>query len=279
MIVEVLAHPSGSRIYTVRSAENEFQLSSFGGQLLSWNKGGVPILFANEAAAVQDGRTAYRGGAPICFPHFSKGHFLPSNTPVEPQHGRSRTSQWDVEVREDDQALVFRTEQPSSEGFGPTTFGCEVAYVFTDDLAIHAKVSNLGERPAPFQFVVHSYWATQDPGRAVVAGLGERYFDNREGLAERLDPDSGKAHTPPFDRVYPDAADEMEVRTEVYCLAIKTHGCAGAVLWNPGNDHGIRDLQSPDFVCVESGIVTPSHLAQPGEERLVSVAYRAEILG
>jgi glucose-6-phosphate 1-epimerase len=277
MQVERTLHPSGVPLLTVRAGENAFELSPFGAQLLSWTKGGVPILFANREAAIVDGRTAYRGGAPICFPYFGKGLLLPNGTLVEPQHGRARTSLWDLEVRESDETLVFRTEQPSADGYGPTAFRCELAYRFADDVDIRATITNAGGQAAPFQFVVHSYWATPTPADAAVTGLGPRYLDNLAGYAERVDEAPDRPHLPPFDRVYPDAADRLEVATDATRVAIATSGCSGAVLWNPGGNHGIKDLHSPDFVCVESGLITPAPVLAPGETRTLEIAYRARL--
>ncbi len=60
-------------IIEIRSEDSVFRLSNFGGQLIAWEKSGVPILFENKEAAITDGVTAYRGGAPIIFPYFGKG--------------------------------------------------------------------------------------------------------------------------------------------------------------------------------------------------------------
>jgi glucose-6-phosphate 1-epimerase len=275
MKVEVSSHPAGFSVYTVESNGSVFELSAFGGQLWSWTKAGVPILFANREAAIVDGQTAYRGGAPICFPYFSKGQLLPLGTVVEPQHGRARNSIWDVEVLAD--ALVFRTEQPAAAGYGPTTFQCELTYRFADDLQIETRIMNVGDAEAPVQFVVHSYWATAAPAAAKVEGLGVRYLDNLAGYTERDDEASGEGHLPPFDRVYPNDAEEQSVQTEAYRLSIATEGCAGTVFWNPGANHPIKDLGSPDFVCVESGIVTPSRILAPQAETMVRIAYRANL--
>lgn len=275
MKVEVSSHPAGFSVYTVESNGSVFELSAFGGQLWSWTKAGIPILFANREAAIVDGQTAYRGGAPICFPYFSKGQLLPRGTVVEPQHGRARNSVWDVEVLND--ALVLRTQQPAAEGYGPTTFQCELTYRFADDLEIEARIENLGDAEAPVQFVVHSYWATGVPEEAKVEGLGVRYLDNLAGYAERDDVSSSERHLPPFDRVYLDGSNRQSIRTEAYRLSIATEGCAGTVFWNPGENHPIKDLGRPDFVCVESGIVTPSVTLAPQAEARVRIAYWADI--
>jgi len=275
MTVNAQEHPAGFPIYSVSVGDSEFELSSFGGQLLSWTEGGVPILFSNEERAIRDGKAAYRGGAPICFPYFGKGILLPS-VPLAPQHGRARTTVWTSEVRES--SIVLRTEQPSAEGFGPTLFSCDLTYFFGDGVKIDARVKNVGEAAAPFQLAVHSYWACEDPSTVVVNGLGARYYDNLAGLVESVDPDPSAPHTPVFDRVYPDAVPEMEVLTDRYRLSILTENCAGAVLWSPGESHGLADLGAPKFVCVESGVVAPSGALQPGEERRLQIGYQAQIL-
>lgn len=272
MQIETHLHPAGFALYTVRAGDNEFHLSAFGGQLLDWQKNGVSILFANEEHAIHDGQTPYRGGTPICFPYFSRGALLPSETVLDPQHGLARNSVWDVEVQDD--ALVFRTEQPTPEGFGPTQFRAEIVYRFADDLDIQATITNIGENEAPVQFVVHSYWATDRPADARVTGLGTRYLDNLAGLAETQDSAPDAPHTPPFDRVYPDSADHLELITEAYHLEIATTGNAATVFWNPGENHPIKDLGTPNFICVESGIVTPSRHLKPSETTTLGIQYR-----
>ncbi|MFZ4509273.1 MAG: hypothetical protein ACOYON_16415 [Fimbriimonas sp.] len=275
MEVSVLRHSAGFDIFTVRSGQNEVVLSAFGGQILNWTRAGVPIMFANEERAILDGKTPYRGGAPICFPQFSKGALLPSATEVLPQHGRARTSIWDAEIREQDNALIFRTEQPSAEGFGPTVFACELKYVFHEGVRMEARITNVGEAASPFQFAIHSYWASENPGSVTVEGMGERFLDNLAGLSEAVDADSSSPHTPPFDRVYLDDSDRQKLTAERYILDISTENCAGTVFWNPGPAHTIGDLGTPNFVCLESGLITPSRTLQPSEEHLLVVEYHA----
>jgi glucose-6-phosphate 1-epimerase len=273
MTVNAQEHPAGFPIYSVSTGDSQFELSTFGGQLLSWTKGGVPTLFSNEERAIRDGKTPYRGGAPICFPYFGKGILLPSG-PLAPQHGRARTTVWEPEVRES--SIVLRTEQPSPEGFGPTTFSCELTYSFGEGLTIGARIANVGEVASPFQLAVHSYWACENPSAVVVKGLGARYFDNLNGLVGKVDPGHAAPHTPVFDRVYPDAASEIEVLTDRYRLTISTENCTGAVLWNPGVDHGLADLGVPNFVCVESGVISPSRALGPGEDFRLRIGYEID---
>lgn len=276
MTVSVHTHPAGYPIYSISAGDSKFELSAFGGQLLSWTKSGTPILFSNEVRAIQDGKTAYRGGAPICFPYFGKGVLLPS-APLAPQHGRARTTVWESEVKES--SIVLRTEQPSPDGFGPTLLSCELIYSFDEDVTIEARISNRGEIESPFQLAVHSYWTCGDPSGATVQGLGALFLDNLKGLEQGEDPASFAPHTPVFDRVYPDTVDDLEVLTESFRLSISTQNCSGGVLWNPGENHGLADLGSLDFICVENGVIASPRTLGAGEEFRFRIRYEAHLVG
>jgi glucose-6-phosphate 1-epimerase len=274
MHVEKSVHPTGHAIYTLTSGEHEVVVSGFGAQILSWKKSGVPIIFENRGHAIVDGKTAYRGGAPICFPYFAKGSLLPLGTTLAPMHGHARTTIWE-EVG--DNPLLLRTVQPTPEGYGPTTFSCSLQYSLEDELVIMATIQNLGDAAAPFQLAVHTYWATTEPTKATATGLGNRYLDNLLGLTEHLDPDSSLAHPAPVDRVYLDAEPGHLLTTENYKLQISTEGGSGAVIWNPGLEHGLKDLGSPDFICLESGQIAPSRTLAPGEQHRIEIIYRATV--
>jgi glucose-6-phosphate 1-epimerase len=278
MDLSIRKHSAGFSIYTVSVGDSEFELSEFGGQLLSWTRNGVPILFANKERAILDGKAPYRGGAPICFPYFGKGALLPSETLLAPQHGHARTTVWHPEMREAESAVVLRTTQPAPDGFGPTSISCELTYSFGDAVSIGARVVNVGEKPSPFQLAIHCYWACERPSEARIHGLGERFLDNLIGLKESRDADSSGSHIPPFDRVYPDAVENLELITERFQVNASTQNCSGAVIWNPGVNHRLSDLGSPDFICLESGVVAPYQVLDPGKEYRFQVEYRADLL-
>jgi glucose-6-phosphate 1-epimerase len=238
----------------------------------------VGIVFENLDRAVVDGKTAYRGGAPICFPFFGMGTLLPLGTTLQPQHGRARTTVWGSRILESDNAVALTTRQPSGEGYGPSELSCELVYTLGDELQIRATIRNVGKNETPFQLAVHTYWATASPSTVVVRGLGNRYLDNLLGLTEHTEVDSSAPHATPVDRVYLDAAAGFELETDVYKLQVSTSGCSGAVLWNPGKDHHLSDVGSPDFICVESGVISPGVSLLPGGEHVVDISYRAELV-
>jgi glucose-6-phosphate 1-epimerase len=267
----------GNPLYKLGSGDSEVVVAGFGGQILSWVKAGVPIVFENRGLAIVDGKTSYRGGAPICFPYFAKGSLLPLGTELSPMHGRARTSVWDQVSKDGSGELALRTVQPSGDGYGPTTFSCELSFALSDSLVLEATVQNLGSVEAPFQLAVHTYWATAEPAKATIIGFGNRYLDNILGMSEHYEEDSSVPHLAPVDRVYVDAAPHLELSTEAYRLEITTAGCSGAVLWNPGPDHGLKDLGSPDFICLESGQIVPGKVLAPGDQHRIEIDYRAHV--
>ena len=271
-------HSAGHPTFTLTYGDQEVVVSAFGGQINSWTKAGKPCIFENADRVIVDGKTAYRGGSPVCFPFFGKGTLLPLGTTQSNAHGRARVSIWEAEILESENAVLLRNRQPSAEGYGPTELTCEIVYTLGDALTIRATVTNVGENESPFQIALHTYWATNDPSSATVTGLGNRYLDNLLGLTEQQEPDSSLPHTIPFDRIYLDDAPNQVLNLGHVEIGIVTEGCCGSVLWNPGNDHTIKDLGSPDFVCLESGQITPYKNLAPGEEHVIKISYKATLL-
>jgi len=272
-------HEAGFPIFTLTDRDSEVVISAFGGQILSWTNNGVPIVFENRDRAIVDGKTAYRGGAPICFPYFGAGSLLPLGTTLEPKHGEARTTVWESNIVESDNAVVLKTTQPAGEGYGPTTFFCELTYRLHEGLNIFATISNTGQNAAPFQFAVHTYWAATKPSEARITGLGNRHLDNLRGLTEHREDDSSQPHPTPIDRIYLDSAPDLELATESHRVEIKTEGTSGSVVWNPGPNHDLKDLGSPDFLCLESGVIVSPIDLQPGARHEVRIVYRAILHG
>jgi D-hexose-6-phosphate mutarotase len=278
MSVTSQIHSAGHPTFTLTHGDQEVVVSAFGGQINSWTKAGKPCIFGNADRVIVDGKTAYRGGAPVCFPFFGKGTLLPLGTTQSSAHGKARVSIWDVQVLESKNAVVLTNSQPSAEGYGPTEFTCEIGYTLGEQLTIRATITNVGENESPFQIAFHTYWATDEPSNATVKGLGNRYLDNLLGLTEQQEPDSSLPHPIPFDRIYLDDEPRQVLNLGHVEIDIVTKGCSGSVLWNPGKDHTIKDLGSPDFVCLESGLITPCKTLAQAEEHVVEISYSARLV-
>lgn len=265
-------------VLAVHYRDNIFRVTPFGGQLIAWEKQGTPVLFENQTAALCDGKTAYRGGAPICAPYFGKGLLLPKQIALEPQHGNARKSIWEIETSPQQKSITCTTIQD-----GPTTYGdskllITACYDFSTnhDLMITCTIKNLGTSSIPVQYVLHSYWQSNDPASAVITGLGSDYRDNLENLLPKHHQDPApQSYTPPFDRIYTNPSHQLTLSTESYHLTITTSQTTGAVLWNPGSAHGLKDLKEPTFVCIESGIIDPAPNLNPDEAYSFTVSYDA----
>lgn len=269
MNVSRTPHSAGYTVFTVEQGDDQYQVSEFGGQLLSWKSKGKLVLFDNASHAVVDGVKPYRGGAPICFPYFGKGTLLPGGNILQPQHGLARVSTWASRLTDTD--LTLTTEVPSAGEFASALFRCTLTYSFKDGIEVGVLIENIGSTPAPFQFVLHSYWSCDHPSDARVEGLGDPYLDNFLSYAQSDDSASSEPHELPVDRVYfkPDSLIEIDGR-----VAIQVEGFNSAVLWNPGTDHGIADLGSTDFLCVESGIISPAPWLNAGESYEAAVHFK-----
>lgn len=280
MIMSVTSkiHSAGYPTFTLSHGDQEVVVSAFGAQILSWTKAGKPCIFENRDRAITDGKTAYRGGVPVCFPFFGKGTLLPLGTSQSGMHGQARVSIWDSQIHESQNAVLLTNTQPSADGYGPTELTCEIAYTFGDELTIRATIRNTGAKESPFQIAFHTYWATEDPSSVTVTGLGNRFLDNLLGLTEQQEADSSLPHPIPFDRVYLDDDPRQALNLGHVEIDILTKGCSGSVLWNPGKDHTIKDLGSPDFICLESGVITPFKILAPTEEHFIEVIYTARPL-
>ena len=280
-IITSISQRGALEVIEIQKGENTFRFTPFGGQLIAWEKNQVPILFENEISAITDGKTAYRGGAPVCAPYFGKGLLLPEKFPVEPQHGNARKSVWDYEINNTLQTVTCSTVQPSAAGYPETTFKISICYSFNKndcDIEMIVQIENLGNNTSPAQCVIHSYWQTTDPKNTSVEGLGTKYFDNLNNLSfEEYETTVPTQFTPPYDRVYPEPDRNICVTTDAYSLTITTEGTNSAVLWNPGEQHGLKDLAHALFVCVESGVVTPAAELQPNEKINFSINWKVAL--
>ena len=271
-------HSAGYPTFTLSHGDQEVVISAFGAQILSWTRAEKPCVFENRDRAIIDGKTAYRGGVPVCFPFFGKGTLLPLGTAQSGMHGQARISIWDSQILDSQNAVVLTNTQPSAEGYGPTELSCEIVYTLGDALTIRAAITNVGENESPFQIAFHTYWATDEPSNATVTGLGNRYLDNLLGLTEQQEVNSSLPHAIPFDRIYLDDDSRQVLNLGHVEIDIVTKGCSGSVLWNPGKDHTIKDLGSPDFVCLESGLITPYKILAQAEHYVVEISYSARLV-
>ncbi|MBP6308561.1 MAG: D-hexose-6-phosphate mutarotase, partial [Burkholderiaceae bacterium] len=150
-----------------------------GAQVVSWQSGGRERLYLSPKALF-DGRSAIRGGVPVCFPQFNARGSLP-------KHGFARTLPWALVPK-----LVAGASPPGSDD------GAQVCLQLcaTDDtralwphafetvltvslqprsLQVALKVDNTDVQPLQFTGALHTYLAVDDIAGARLNGLqGQR---------------------------------------------------------------------------------------------------------
>ena len=129
------------RVLVSHAATNaHLEVYLHGGQITSYRFDDAELLYLSEAA-IFDGKTAIRGGIPICFPQFGSQGPLPA-------HGFARTSLWSlISVSDGFVELELRDSESTRTLWGPYTFSARLEIKFAGPtLNVTFSVRNLGER-------------------------------------------------------------------------------------------------------------------------------------
>jgi glucose-6-phosphate 1-epimerase len=218
-----------------------------------------------------DGKTALRGGIPVCWPWFGRI--------AAPAHGFARSSEWQlVEHRESEAGVIVSLGlKPSEETLAvwPHQFDARLNVEIGDELKVTLDVKNTDEQPWTFSGALHTYLNVADIHNTTTTGMGAEYIDSLRG-GKICQGGAELVLTDTIDRVYtqPEAqilvADKKLERT----LTVENQGHNSAVLWNPWAEGaaGMGDMQDDGYLtmlCVESTLHAPSLEAgktlQPGE--------------
>ncbi|CAD7932693.1 unnamed protein product [Amoebophrya sp. A25] len=177
------------------------EIGVWGAHVLSWKDAtGTDLLYMSSGAKFEAGKTALRGGIPICWPAFN------TKKPSVGKHGFVRTAthdEWKVETSSASSAtLTFRTTfgRCIGDGTGPDDGGgrstsseeavsthtapvdLSVDFLLTDTaLALQLRVKNgHGSAALPFSGALHTYFAKGADQKLVVRGFKDRYEYTRE---------------------------------------------------------------------------------------------------
>lgn len=249
---------------TLASGES-LSVSHYGGQVLSWRDAGGQELLYLSPLAVADGKTAIRGGVPVCFPQFAgRGPLV--------KHGFARTSVW-RETAMDDPATVHMVlaDDDRSRAHWPFRFRLELlARIAPRSLTITLSVHNTDVQPWSFTGALHTYLRTQSVASAQLSGLGgAQYEDALAGNVLRRDPGTGPDLSQPLDRVYREVPGALLLREGIRALRIEQQGFADVVVWNPGPAGAAKLADMPPgddahMLCVEAAQVASEVVLQPG---------------
>ncbi|WP_117234484.1 D-hexose-6-phosphate mutarotase [Vibrio maerlii] len=246
-------------------------ISLFGGHVISYQPQGQEDLIWMSQQAKFDGKTALRGGIPICWPWFGRI--------AAPAHGFARNSEWElVEHRESENGVIVELALFASEethAIWPFMFEARLFVEIGEELNVSLKVQNIDDAEWKFSGALHTYLNLGDIEQAKTTGMGPEYIDS---LAEGAIVQGGDVLklTDTIDRVYTKPEANIQVNDAVFgrTINVANAGHNSAVLWNPwaAGAQAMGDMQDDGyktFLCVESTLHAPSiesgKTLQPGE--------------
>ncbi|MCF7486214.1 D-hexose-6-phosphate mutarotase [Vibrio sp. A2-1] len=275
--VTIVEHEGVKLVRVIHDKANA-AISLFGGHVVSFQLQGQEDLIWMSQQAKFDGKTALRGGIPVCWPWFGRI--------AAPAHGFARSSEWQlVEHRESEAGVIVSLGLKPSEAtlaVWPHQFDARLNVEIGDQLKVTLDVKNTDLQPWTFSGALHTYLNVGDIHNTTTTGMGAEYIDSLQG-GKICQGGSELVLTDTIDRVYtqPEAqifvADKKLDRT----LTVENHGHNSAVLWNPWAEGAtaMGDMQNNGYLtmmCVESTLHAPSLEAgktlQPGEShQLITV--------
>ncbi|ART54309.1 D-hexose-6-phosphate mutarotase [Acidovorax carolinensis] len=242
-----------------------------GAQVLSWVAGGRERLYLSPRA-VFDGKSAIRGGIPLCFPQFNQRGPLP-------KHGFARNLAWRrvAACKEGDaqSALCLElTDRDATRTCWPERFAAQLTVTLgAGSLRVQLAVHNTGNRDEgawDFTTALHTYLRVEDVGRAQLTGLdGCARWD---ALADARGVQQGPVtFSGEYDRVFRAPAGAIHLHDGAHGLQItQSASLSNTVVWNPGAALCARlaDLPPDGFrsmLCVEAAQIDQSVTLAPGQ--------------
>jgi glucose-6-phosphate 1-epimerase len=242
----------------IENDNSRLEISHYGAQVISWNIDGKEVLFSNPNI-ISDKSKALRAGAPICFPWFNKG--VSFGRELKPSHGSARISEWE---KVSNSPLTFCHTTNSHLDL---PLQLEVQYVLQErSLKIDFRVENLSsEEENEFELALHTYFATSVPEKTQIVGI----LDAVQSFTPRL----------PIDQIFLNLTNQIKLSLSDFEVDIENFHFAKSVIWHPGLQHGITDLQDNEdlapFICLES--LSDIIVLPPSSGWSASVSYAASI--
>ncbi len=247
-----------------------------GAHVVSWIAGGRERLYLSPRSRF-DGRSAIRGGVPVCFPQFNQRGPLP-------RHGFARNLGWQLQapatLAGDLARLSLRlSDSEVTRALWPQAFEATLGLELRPgSLRLSLAVYNTGHVPLAFSGALHTYLAVDDIATVQLAGLeGQPEWD---ALSDRQARATGPLRFDgEFDRVYGASARPLLLQDGKERLAIEQSASwAETVVWNPGAQKGaaLADLPADGYarmLCVEAAqvmqpITVPAGAQWQGWQRL-----------
>lgn len=247
-----------------------------GGQVLSWRTAdGIERLYLSPRA-VFDGRSAIRGGVPLCFPQFNARGLLP-------RHGFARNLPWTVLQAPADlpdgsgRLRLQLRDSDATRAIWPQAFVVTLTVTLeAGRLRLDVEVDNTGEQPLNFSLALHTYVGVDDIGATTLEGLERAPYQDAAG--QPVVPDVRRQEGEPLhfggeiDRIYLDrrSSNELRLRHAGGTLQLsQSDSFTETVVWNPGSERcaALADMPADGYrqmLCLEAARVAPPVTLAPG---------------
>lgn len=234
------------------------EIALLGANVLDYRPTGVgPVIFRPAKRDYNRGES-FHGGVPVCWPQFGKKF-----SKDLPQHGFARMMVFEVrstEYSEEKTEIVLGiSSDDETRKIWPYDFDLEYTVSVTMKLNLTLNTRNDSKKPFSFSCGLHPYLRLRERNDAYVRGLdGLVYFDCLSGTPD-LKHTGDFALNRDVDHVF---AMKSEIKHEYALIdpgaeratAIVSTGNDSAVVWNPGPELRLHDLEKDDwrkFACVE----------------------------
>ena len=230
-----------------------------GAQVLSWISNDQERLFLSPLAA-HDGKTAIRGGIPVCFPQFNQRGPLV-------KHGFARLMTWTADEAQalghDGVQLKLRLKDTeATRAVWPHEFEAVLTVQLTPaQLRVELAVHNRGAQDLLFTAALHSYLRVPDVEQAALQGLQDlTYWD---AVADTHPQQQGAVlFGVETDRVYPRAGMPLSLQAgeQPWLQIAQDAAWRETVVWNPGPAlcASLKDMEPSSWqqmLCVEAAAI------------------------
>ena len=259
------AGDAGLPMLVIDNALGHATIALQGAHLMAFHPTGQNEKLWVSPKCVLEAGKPIRGGIPLCMPWFGPG---PDGKSM---HGFARTLPWTL-VSAD--ALPAGATKLVLELAGDAAT-CELwphAFVFRLEIVVGKELQlcivarNLSDKPAPFAFAFHTYFAVNDVTNARIGGLeGLSFLDKMDSFARKTQT-GDVAIAEATDRIYLDVPATQTLASDDNRARIDSDARC-AVVWNAGaNDMNIPDLGAGNhigYLCVERGDLADYALTLP----------------
>lgn len=253
MSTTALTHPCGDSVTA----------TCHGGQLLSWKAAGAEQLYLSPRALF-DGRSAIRGGVPLCFPQFNQRGPLP-------KHGFARNLPWQAVDAGDSAIELHLATSPATQAFWPEHFAARLRVELAPgQLRVALAVRNSGATPWSFTAALHTYLRVSDITQARLEGLQNAPRWDAVRDTRFTEPAAALRFGEEFDSVYAAPAHALHLHDGPRHLRLEqSPACPQTVVWNPGPAlcAQLADLPADGWrhmLCVEAASIDAPVLLEPG---------------